>query len=47
MFWRDKSFVAIKKCILMAPKVPFLGYVVSSDGLRVDESKIEAIRQWS
>ena len=34
----------MKKCVFMAPEVLFLGYVVSGDGLRVDESKIEAIR---
>ena len=36
----------MKKCVFMAPEVLFLGYVVSGDGLRVDESKIEAIRNW-
>ena len=41
---RVKFYVVVKKCVFMAPKVLFLGYVVSGDGLRVDESKIEAIR---
>ena len=27
-------------------KVVFLGYVVSKDGVSVDESKIEAIKSW-
>ena len=36
----------MKKCVFMAPEVLFLGYVVSGDGLRVDESKIEVIRNW-
>ena len=36
----------LKKYVFMAPEVLFLGYVVSGDGLRVDESKIEAIRNW-
>ena len=40
VIWRDKLFVAVKKCIFMTPKVLFLGYVVSGDCLRVDESKI-------
>ena len=39
--------VVMKKCVFMAPEVLFLSYVVSGDGLRVDESKIEAIRNWS
>ena len=44
---RDKFFAVVKKCIFMTPKVLFLGYVVLGDGLRVNKSKIEAIRQWS
>jgi len=28
------------------PKVIFLGYVVSYDGIQVDEAKIEAIKSW-
>ncbi|PKI58699.1 hypothetical protein CRG98_020910 [Punica granatum] len=30
----------------MASKVLFLGYVVSGEGLQVDESKIEVVKQW-
>ena len=30
----------------MTPKVLFMDYVVSSDSLRVDKSKIEVIRNW-
>ena len=43
---RDKFFATVKKCVFMAHKVLFLGYVVSSDGLRVDKSEIEMIRNW-
>ena len=43
-FERISFFVAVKKCVFMTPDVLFLGYVVSGDGLRVDESKIEVIR---
>ena len=44
MLRRDKFYAAVKKCVFMAPEVLFLGYVVLGDGLRVDEFKIEAIR---
>ena len=44
MLRRDKFYVAVKKCVFMAPEILFLGYVVSGDGLRVDESKIKTIR---
>ena len=43
---KDKFFAASKKCIFMTLKFIFMGYVISRDGLQVDESKIEAIRQW-
>ena len=33
---REKFFAAMKKCIFMALKVLFLGYVVSEAGLEVD-----------
>ena len=42
MLRRDKFF-ATMKFVFMAPKVLFLGYMVSGNDLQVDESKIEAI----
>nr|GEX89364.1 putative reverse transcriptase domain-containing protein [Tanacetum cinerariifolium] len=35
-----------KKCVFMTPKVLFLGYVVSGDGIQVDESNVAAIQKW-
>ena len=35
--------VSIKKSSLFAEKIEFLGYIVSSDGLKVAASKIEKI----
>ena len=43
---RDSFYAAIKKCVFMTPKVLFLGYVVSGDGIQVDESKVAAVRNW-
>ena len=43
---RDKFYAVVKKCVFLTSKVLFLGYVISGDGLQVDESKIEAIKQW-
>jgi len=34
----------ISKCTFAADKLIFLGFVVSSNGVEVDEAKIEAIR---
>ncbi|PKI48159.1 hypothetical protein CRG98_031424 [Punica granatum] len=39
----EKFYAAVKKCVFMASKVLFLGYVVSGEGLKADESKIEAV----
>ncbi|KAJ0885239.1 putative nucleotidyltransferase, Ribonuclease H [Helianthus annuus] len=43
---RDNLYAARKKCVFMVPKVLFLGYVVSGDGIQVDESKVAAVKQW-
>ena len=42
---RKKVYVAMKKCVFMAPKVLFLGYVVSGTGLEVDNAKVQAVRE--
>ena len=39
--------VSIKKSSLFVEKIEFLGYIVSSDGLKVAASKIEKILDWS
>ena len=43
---REKFYIAIAKCSFMTDSVLFLGYVVSKDGLSVDESKGTAVKQW-
>ncbi|KAJ9552872.1 hypothetical protein OSB04_016917 [Centaurea solstitialis] len=43
---RDKFYAAIKKCVFMVPKVLFLGYVISGEGIQVDESKVTVVKQW-
>ncbi|GJR73904.1 putative nucleotidyltransferase, ribonuclease H [Tanacetum coccineum] len=37
---KDSFYAATNKCVFMTPKVLFLGYVVSGDGIQVDESKV-------
>ena len=41
-----KLFGNFQKCTFYKDKVIFLGYVVSAQGVEVDESKIEAIKNW-
>ena len=43
---KEKFVAATKKCTFLADSVLFLGYVVSSSGLSVDQSKVEVIRHW-
>ena len=43
---REKLFGNLKKCTFFTSEVTFLGYIVTSHGIMVDESKIEAIRTW-
>ena len=43
---REKFYDAVKKCVFMTLEVLFLGYIISLEGLRVDSSKVDAIKQW-
>ena len=43
---REKLYANIKKCAFCTNSVVFLGFVVSSKGLQVDEKKVKAIRDW-
>jgi len=41
-----RLFGNIEKCIFCTDRVSFLGYVVTPQGIEVDEAKIEAIKSW-
>ena len=43
---KEKLYGNLKKCTFFSNKVTFLGYVVTPEGVQVDESKVEAIRSW-
>jgi len=43
---KEKLFGNLKKCTFFSNEVTFLGYVVTSNGIHVDESKVEAIQSW-
>ena len=42
----NKLFLNLKKCVFLATQLPFLGFVIGSNGIMVDDSKIQAIRDW-
>ncbi|MBW0591869.1 hypothetical protein O181_131584 [Austropuccinia psidii MF-1] len=44
---RDNNlFAKASKCVFHASSVEYLGYVVSSDGLKMDSSKVQQILNW-
>ena len=43
---REKLFGTLKKCAFFTPKVAFLDYIDTRDGMKADESEVEAIWSW-
>ncbi|XP_038822213.1 uncharacterized protein LOC120022396 [Salvelinus namaycush] len=39
-------FVKAEKCIFHAQSVPFLGYIVSTEGIHMDPDKVKAVVDW-
>ena len=39
-------YAKFSKCEFWLEKVTFLGHVVSKDGIQVDPSKVEAVKNW-
>jgi hypothetical protein len=42
----EKLYANFKKCTFCMEKVVFLGYVVSTKDIEVDEEKVKAIKKW-
>ncbi|KAG8374454.1 hypothetical protein BUALT_Bualt11G0133700 [Buddleja alternifolia] len=42
----NQLYANLKKCEFMTSHLIFLGFVISSNGVRTDESKVRAIREW-
>ncbi|KAJ9536808.1 hypothetical protein OSB04_un000032 [Centaurea solstitialis] len=42
----QKLYANSEKCRFLSPEVLFLGYLISGNGIRMDEAKIEAITTW-
>ncbi|GJX76150.1 putative CCCH-type zinc finger family protein [Tanacetum coccineum] len=43
---QEKLYVNLKKCSFATSMVLFLGFVISDEGIKVDESKVRAIVEW-
>ena len=42
----NQLYANLKKCTFCVPSVMFLGFVVSANGIQVDQAKVEAITNW-
>ncbi|CAL9015407.1 unnamed protein product, partial [Prunus brigantina] len=42
----QQLFVNLRKCEFLTDSLIFLGYVISSEGIKMDIKKIEAIQEW-
>ncbi len=43
---REQLIAKAVKCIFFQPSLPFLGHIISSEGVTVDPSKIAVVQQW-
>jgi hypothetical protein len=41
-----RLFGTLEKCVFCRDRVSFLGYVVTPQGIEVDQAKVEAIQGW-
>lgn len=44
---KEKLYAKFKKCELWLSRISFLGHVVTSDGIEVDPTKVEAVSNWN
>jgi hypothetical protein len=44
--WDARLFGNLEKCTFCTDRVSFLGYVVTPQGIEVDQAKVEAIQGW-
>ena len=42
----NELYINLKKCSFLTDKLLFLGYVVSADGIHVDEDNVRVVRKW-
>ena len=43
---KEKLYANLKKCTFCTDQFVFLGYVISAQGVQVDQAKVKAINEW-
>lgn len=43
---REKLYVNLEKCSFGQTELKFLGFIVSCDGLKMDQEKVKAVLEW-
>jgi hypothetical protein len=43
---KEKLYANLKKYSFCKEEVMFLGYIISAEGIEVDEEKVKAIKEW-
>ena len=43
---QNTLYVNLKKCTFLVEQLLFLGFIISSEGIKVDQSKVQAITDW-
>ena len=46
MLRKQKLYGKLEKCSFLMQKVGFLGFIIGKDGVKVDQSKVVAIKSW-
>jgi len=46
MLRNESLYVNLKKCDFCLEKIVFLGYDVSAKGIKIDETKVKAAKEW-
>ena len=46
MLRENSLYVNLKKCNFMTSSLIFLGFIVSAEGIKVDDTKVKVIRDW-
>jgi hypothetical protein len=45
-FWDHQLYVKFSKCAFWLKEVPFLGHIISTEGIAIDPSKVQEVIDW-